>query len=505
MAVCTLTLDIGYGADTPFDGQSIMVGRYYPADVGELWVTTTREEIELTASPFATVSVEQDAYYWVREVDRSLHVKQVPATATANYSDLADVDPASLSPFTPPSPAWLAALAAEEAARIAADALKADQLGIAAGTPLRAYGHSGLVGGIGTAVSNYFSRARRRLQAKTWFNYGVASSRAADACSFAYGTVTLSRQGTGADEENVSTAAGTWTPAAFVGGVTIVDVVGNDAHWDGYTGSGGTTAKSRAGFTNGLDALIRMLRAESYIEDNNAAITYAPAWSGATRTSCTGARISFTSTPTQTATFTARNGDALVLLSYDAAGSGFTGSTYTLTYDGGTAYTSGTTNDLHRKTGAVLNNGFGQMAIPIEGLTAGDHTFVLTHTGSAGHILAVDCILRESPTPQTIVVMKKFYIEPAGYAAIVGAGGIGASEATDDIYNALVDTVVARFPDDGSIAVIDPNALGWDAATMVTTIDNLHANDVGMQFLAAAVVDTINDLPARNGLVRTNS
>lgn len=45
----------------------------------------------------------------------------VPDAATANYGDLVWVDGTTLDPLTPPSPAWLPALAVESAARTAAD------------------------------------------------------------------------------------------------------------------------------------------------------------------------------------------------------------------------------------------------------------------------------------------------------------------------------------------------------------------------------------------------
>lgn len=125
MSTCTLTLDLGYGADIPFVGRTVKVERVVPGDNGSMWVTTSSESVTLTASPLATIVVEQGVYYQFVHPDKSCHVKLIPGRAMANYSDvdLPDINPDTLSPEVEPEAAWDVALAAEAQTRAAADVL----------------------------------------------------------------------------------------------------------------------------------------------------------------------------------------------------------------------------------------------------------------------------------------------------------------------------------------------------------------------------------------------
>ena len=82
--------------------------------------------------------------------------------------------------------------------------------------------------------------------------------------------------------------------------------------------------------------------------------------------------------------------------------------------------------------------------------------------------------------------------------------GVGASTTIDDIYNGIIDTVVARFPSDNSIKVIDPNAAGWDPTTMIGNTDgfHIHKNDKGERFYCDMYMAVINALQPREGLVK---
>lgn len=108
MAVCTVTLDIGYGPDIPATTGHVKIGRIIRGDNGSMIVAAGRTSVAL-ASPFATVQLEQGADYQFEEripggIFRYAHV---PASSTASYSDLVDIDPATLDPeIGPGDPAW---------------------------------------------------------------------------------------------------------------------------------------------------------------------------------------------------------------------------------------------------------------------------------------------------------------------------------------------------------------------------------------------------------------
>ena len=177
----------------------------------------------------------------------------------------------------------------------------------------------------------------------------------------------------------------------------------------------------------------------------------------------------------------------------DATKANRPGAAWSLTADGA-PYKTGTTNNQTRKT--PTGTGTSQIVIHVDGLPAGDHAMILTHTGTSGQFLYLDCILRESPTPPTIVLVKFAGVTSTGYAVFPGSG-----PALVPIYDAIVDAVAAKFPADGSVIVMDPKAAGFDPAQH-TGADGTHAHDAGAQIIAAQLADVVNGLPARNGLVR---
>lgn len=360
---------------------------------------------------------------------------------------------------------------------------------------LYAYGNSYLYP-TGNAQVIYFDRLKRRLNPATALNFGNSGMLAADACSHAYGTFTALHE--------AGTAAGTWTPAAFVGGVVVLDLVRNDAGLDGTTTSGGTTAKSRAGFTNALDALIRLIRASVKTEDTAAGWTYTGTWTAdAGNNTLSNNTAHHTSTPGDKATITMTGTDFdLIILGFDASGAGLTGAAYTVKVDGVT-FTTGTANDQTRKTGHTPpNTGYSQLAVPLRGLTSASHTIEVSHTGTAGTYLYVDALLTAGTTPPTVIIPKCPQLTTAGYSAAYP--GVGAGWTTDQVYNSLIDTVVARFPNDQSVVAWDPNANGWNPSTMIGNTDGfqVHLNDVGNGFYADGLMGVLNTLTARNGLVR---
>ncbi len=385
--------------------------------------------------------------------------------------------------------------------------------GIADQLALRAYGNSYLAG-TGNALSIYFNRARRILQSKSWDNRGVSGYLVNDVNWVAYDNISDIHQGTLADEELAVTGPMTQTPAVFQGGMFLLDTIRNDAGHDGQTVNSGSTAKSRAGAKIGLDALIRLIRAGSYKLATDASYTYSGTWlANAALPGVLGHSVKYTQTngASVSIAFTGTDFD-LVLLGLDDAALGVVGSTFSITVDGASqdsalaaaGYPNTCSNQM-RRTKAAGPVKYGPMVIPLHGLSAGAHTIVVTHTGTTGQALYVNGHLVPSPTPPTVIVSKVNYLGSAGYATYVALGGAGAATSVDDVYNGIIDTVLARFPSDGSIQVIDPNALGFNPATMIGNTDglNVHLNDTGNHFYAMNLVNKIRNLSARNGLTRT--
>lgn len=364
----------------------------------------------------------------------------------------------------------------------------------------------------------YFDRVKARMRMPGnsaagqgyWANFGIGGSLVSDMCAYAYGTATIARQYTLAYSSITAVGGGTWANAARLNGIVLLDTIGNDAGLDGFTASGGTTAKSRASYTNGLDALIRLLRATSRTEDT--AFTLSAGWNTVASTSASAGGLKWTSTVGATATIASIFGtdfDLIVMGLDDAALGQVACQAVEVRVDGALVATVDLRSQ-HRKTTytghpAIGQAGFCQYAIPLRGLSAANHSIEVKHNGAAGQILYLDCLLVASATPPTLILLKKQQFGAAGYATFNAiANNAGASWATDQVYNGLLDTVVARFPNDGSIQVIDPNIYGWNAATMIGNIDgaSVHLNDRGNAYYADLIMDRLNALPYRDGLGR---
>jgi hypothetical protein len=252
------------------------------------------------------------------------------------------------------------------------------------------------------------------------------------------------------------------------------------------------------------------IRSQSFLQATDA--TYTPTGTWTTNNALSGVyghsvKNTTAANASMSIAFTGTDLD-LVLVAIDNAALAVTGAPFSITVDGSPFAPSGyptTTSDQMRQASNGGPVKYTPMVIPIHGLTNTAHTIVVTHTGSAGQSLSINGHFVPSPTPPTIIIDKVNYLGTAGYATYVALGGAGASTTVDDIYNGIIDTVVARFPADSSVVTIDPNALGFNPATMIGNTDgiNIHLNDVGNQFYANNIVDKIRSLTARNGLVRT--
>jgi hypothetical protein len=367
--------------------------------------------------------------------------------------------------------------------------------------------------------TTYFDRLIQKLRSPVHGNWGIPSTLAADQCSYMYGTFTAAVQFAANIASSRTTGPGTWTQNANASlgtnGVVILECVRNDAGLDAVTANGGTTAKSRAGFRNAVDSMIRKIRFKSLVENNNVAWTYSAGWANAAGfPGLSGSNRQITTTPGATGTITIGGDSDLILVGVDDSGLGLVGSEYEVRVDGD-VFAEGTTSDQTRKTGftsgltAGGNYGFGQMAVPLRDLSAGNHTVEIEHTGTAGDALMIDVLLAPRDgtdyPPPTIIVPKNPEFTAAGYQSYIDLGGTNASRATDLIYNAIIDDVIAQFGDDSSVVTWDPMEHGFDPTIHIGNKDgaNVHLNDRGAAFYAEELWQFINALPPRDGLVRT--
>lgn len=128
--------------------------------------------------------------------------------------------------------------------------------------------------------------------------------------------------------------------------------------------------------------------------------------------------------------------------------------------------------------------------MPILVPVTGPGTFRIQKANLDTSYLAVDARVTVNPNPPTIVLVKGCYLGAAGYTA----GGAGASDATVDAHNALIDTVAAGF---SHIVTVDPLP-GFDDATMLGS-DAVHPNDRGMAHYADAIEAVLVGLDYRQG------
>lgn len=198
-----------------------------------------------------------------------------------------------------------------------------------------------------------------------------------------------------------------------------------------------------------------------------------------------GASFSGTFTGTRAAwiTFTSNPGAATVFGTVD------------LSIDG--VFYQTVDNAAQQRTTSQTTTGFGARAVPLGTLSAGSHTLTGVKDGTANQI-HVDSLIVESATPPTIVLVKAIYLTTSGYNNNNSGGAPNPTDATVDTFNAAMDTVVAEFPSDGRIVVVDPIKQGWDRTTMLA--DGIHPNDRGMVFIADCIERKLRNMGFRLGL-----
>lgn len=383
------------------------------------------------------------------------------------------------------------------------------------GVSLIGYGESYLAD-FNNAGVQFFKRVSLWVRSKNANNAAVSGTLATDSATFAFGTYP---KVTG----QPANAAGTFPVSAanIPPAVILLDVAGNDAGFARQTTNGGTYTKSRVGFKNSLEALLRLLRAAARIE--NTAFTFTGTWTAHTgQTYSSGANNHSTVTNGDHADYTiATAGDySLIVLAVDdeayIAAGGVAGAAFQVKVNG-TVVKSGTTSQQLRMSGQSGGSGvaLGQMvAAFMPGLQVGD-VVSLVHNDTTGKVLWLDVLLQKDPRPQNTVIINKLHHRlAAGYSVYA----LGASWTDDQDFNAAIDEVVALFGTlntdttpgvngltDQTIMIWDPQANGFDATSMVGNTDgfHLHLNDLGTIHYARGIKRILNSLAVRNGLVKT--
>lgn len=124
--------------------------------------------------------------------------------------------------------------------------------------------------------------------------------------------------------------------------------------------------------------------------------------------------------------------------------------------------------------------------VKISGLAPGAHVIRLTHAGTAGQYLHIDCVLVQAASPEPIVYLRD-QAPVAGRGASTPLGVI--TEARRNVYlanKALSDVeLVTIFPEFPNVIPIDHNEY-LDAGSLSAT-DGLHPNDRGNARIAEKI------------------
>lgn len=298
-------------------------------------------------------------------------------------------------------------------------------------------------------------------------NYSLPGARAADICTYMYGTASRATEAVAGDDLAVN-RAGTYNPAQALA-VGALDCVGND-----IIALGGS-AQALKGAENATDAMVRLLRAASAYAHNDAAVTKVGTWTTQTSNGLMFGVTAQTTVPGSTWTLQVTDKPAidLILIGGDNASVGNAGASFRVLLDG-VQIATGTTHNQMKATApgtAYTDYKFCQMAVPVTGIPAGTHTITVEHTGTSGAILQVNGALVPKATPPWVSLncLHRNTTAETTY---------GYTWTTQQAYHQVLRDVAARFTD-GRVVVYDPNASGrWDQTTMVAS-DYVHQDEKG--------------------------
>lgn len=295
-------------------------------------------------------------------------------------------------------------------------------------------------------------------------NLSMPGARAADICTFAYGTRSMGTQSV-AGNPLVVNQSGTWKNVADKDALVLTDLIGNDVI------AMGTTQQAKDGAMNAARATLALLSSAAVYHWSSAANVAAGSWSTVSSDGLEGGSAILTTTPGDTCTITVSGvtGIDVVLVTGDNTAAGNTGASYSITVDG-SPVASGNTHNGMKATGWGANYGFCQMVVPVTLPDTGSHQIVLTHTGSAGHRLLYNGFLVHNPTPPPIVACVLAEMAAGTYTTY------GFTKMHQDAMRELLRAVADEFP---NVTFYDPSEAGeWDYDAYLAS-DGVHQNELG--------------------------
>lgn len=275
-----------------------------------------------------------------------------------------------------------------------------------------------------------------------------------------------------------STHAFKWVPASFQ--MVMVFVGGNDVgalhNWDsGY-----------AGYKNSMSTMLGLLRSSTRVTT----FTETGTWAANSSLMSGNARRSTEPGATISATFTGSNATVVLLALPDE-----TGSPFTYSVDGGPEIAGTTVGKGHT---ALLSISAVPVPIHLRGLSAGSHTIRVTHTGTSGQPLIMDCV---APWYATDTNIPWVFITPPPYSTSPGWTQYPspfASNTDADRFRQGLREVMVEFQNESKIAVVmsDMADLKFPPEDFSLRIgDGLHPNKAGHKVIASIMLETIRQYP----------
>lgn len=271
---------------------------------------------------------------------------------------------------------------------------------------------------------------------------------------------------------NVSGAGGAWTAGNF--GMVTIHVGGNDFKLVGTPGG-------LAEYVNGIQTILGLMRLATRVLAS--ATTSTGAW-GSLGSSGTSGGALYSNTPGSSRTFTATGTGFTVIM---LAGRDGTGSTFTVSVDGGTPVAYTTVDQAG--TNPVVSGSYGPVPVHIHNLSSGSHTIKVTHTGSSSDYLLIDSLSVWATDPDDIPYVL---IAPPPNPPNVFVNDSGVTVTPEDVqtYRDALRDILAEHADVGKFAMLIGDSydkIFWDAVSAGDPIlisDGMHPNKAGCDLLA---------------------
>lgn len=314
-------------------------------------------------------------------------------------------------------------------------------------------------------------------------NMAAGGMYAADIAMFAASTITAVTRASPSTNRALTQPGTWWLQANRTACIVLTELLGND--W--LNSGGGQAARRLLGAKNAVIALLRVLRAASYLLHTDASVVKVGAWTTASGTAWAGGSAVYSTTPGDkfTITTTATDVDLVLVGLDDDAAAVNPGAAFSVNVDG-VVKATGTTSRQHLKpndsnpyfsASQTFSLPYGPMIVSLENLGVGTHTIEVTHTGLSGEQLTFNMYMTRSATPPLAIVLNKLPSISAEGLALLGGAVTNADAAP---FNSMLDDVCALF-NDGTVFTYDPLLSGlWDPETCCATDgDGIHHSDRG--------------------------